>query len=197
MQQLPAANPFSTRFTRPGAIDFLFPAGMDGARLLERLRLHGWWGQIVGPHGSGKSTLLAALEPHWESVGREPLAIVLRDGQRQLDWAALSDRRLGPRSQLIIDGYEQLSWWSRYRVKRLCRLHRSGLLITSHRTAGFPELFTTRVDLATAARLVEIVGRSDSGALPKPPIEVLLAEHGGNMRELFFALYDWYEQHRL
>jgi hypothetical protein len=190
-------NPFSTRFTRPGAIEYLFPPGIDAALLLGRLAASGWWGQIVGPHGSGKSTLLATLRLHWEASGREPLEIPLRDGQRQLPRGALTGKQLRPTTQVIIDGYEQLSWTARYRLKRLCRLRGCGLLVTSHLPVGLPELFIARVDLATTSKLVEILAKRFSSATPLPPLEALLAAHGNNVRELLFGLYDWYEQHRL
>jgi energy-coupling factor transporter ATP-binding protein EcfA2 len=59
---LPAdANPFATCWTRPGAIEYLFPEGQSAANLVERLEGQNWQGQIVGPHGSGKTTLLDSL----------------------------------------------------------------------------------------------------------------------------------------
>jgi hypothetical protein len=61
MPAAPASNPFATRFTRPGAIEFIFPAGESLATLVARLRACDWRGQITGPHGSGKAPLRAAL----------------------------------------------------------------------------------------------------------------------------------------
>ena len=58
-----ADNPFSTRYTRPGAIPFRFPPGTSADGLVEQLRRQQWRGAIVGPHGSGKSSLVAALVP--------------------------------------------------------------------------------------------------------------------------------------
>ena len=51
------SNPFSTRFIRPGAIEYLFAPGQTADSLIDRLRHNQWRGQIIGPHGSGKSTL--------------------------------------------------------------------------------------------------------------------------------------------
>jgi len=104
------SNPFSTRFIRPGAIRFLFPDGESAALLVQRLRENRWGGQIIGPHGSGKSTLLATLKPELETAGRQVLWITLHQGERRLP--ALDRRSLGPTTQLVIDGYEQLSWWT-------------------------------------------------------------------------------------
>src|SRR3989442_1545921 len=46
------SNPFSTRFIRPGVIPFVFADGQSPETLVEQLRQHHWWGQIIGPHGS-------------------------------------------------------------------------------------------------------------------------------------------------
>ena len=108
-----ASNPFATRFTRPGAIEFLFQAEESLESVVGKLRNHGWWGQIIGPHGSGKSTLLAALEPKLAEAGREVERRSLAGGQRQHDLPA----RLTSNTFLIIDGFEQLSWWSLWNVK--------------------------------------------------------------------------------
>src|ERR1700733_2507071 len=121
---LPRSNPFASRWVRPGALPYLFPPGEGVQMLVERLRINGGRGQIVGPHGSGKSTLLASLLPELERTGRKPRLVVLHDGQRRLpstvtQW--LRDERRGQEWLVVIDGYEQLSYWSRFRLKRQCR----------------------------------------------------------------------------
>jgi len=66
----PSGNPFATRYTRPEAGEFLFPADASADSLVARLRESAWWGQITGPHGSGKTTLVQTLLPRLEAVGR-------------------------------------------------------------------------------------------------------------------------------
>ena len=59
----PRSNPFSTRFTRPGAIPFLFEEPLTAEFIIHRFNANNWLAQIVGPHGSGKTTLVRGLEP--------------------------------------------------------------------------------------------------------------------------------------
>src|SRR5687768_16842271 len=105
---LPMSNPFSTRFTRPGAIPFILPPGQSLESLVERLQQQGWWGQIIGPHGSGKSTLLASLVPVLEASGRSVVTVSLHQGQHRLP--PLDRSSVHGAAVLMIDGYEQLSW---------------------------------------------------------------------------------------
>ena len=133
------ANPFATRFIRPGAVPYVFDEGQSTAMLIERLESLGWWAQIVGPHGSGKSTLLAQLTPALEQAGRRPAMFALHDGQRRLpgDWLIEVSRTSA--RLIIIDGYEQLSRASRFWLKRRCRREGWGLLVTAHDNVGFPK----------------------------------------------------------
>src|SRR5690349_19179309 len=91
----PESNPFSTRWTWPGAVPFLFPVGVTVESLVAKLPASHWRGQIIGPHGTGKSTLLATLLPAIEQAGRSPELIVLRDGQRRLPINLAGRRDLG------------------------------------------------------------------------------------------------------
>src|SRR5205814_1339909 len=97
-------NPFSTRWIRPGAVPFLFSAGVSAEGLVEQLRLNNWRGVIVGPHGSGKSTLLATLMPTIEQTGLLVRRISLHNGQKTLPdnfrW-----RKLDSQTLLVIDGF--------------------------------------------------------------------------------------------
>src|SRR5581483_6754178 len=112
--------------------------------IVERLRQAQSHGEIVGPHGSGKSTLLAALVPAIEAAGRRVLQFTLHDGQRQLPPELLELPADATPTLVMIDGYEQLSRWSRWRLNRFIRRRGWGLLVTSHATAGLPTLFRTR-----------------------------------------------------
>jgi hypothetical protein len=82
-------NPFATCWTRPGALPFHFPHGIDADQLIAKLAGQSWRGAIIGPHGSGKSTLLETLKPALAAAGRSAIQITLRDGQRHLPRAAL------------------------------------------------------------------------------------------------------------
>jgi hypothetical protein len=198
MDQLPASdNPFSTRRIKPGAIPYLFSSDESVLSLVDRLRQTNWWGQIVGPHGSGKSTLLASLIPAIESAGHRTILVTLHDGQRRLSPNPRRDPRLCPPVVLIVDGYEQLSHWSRLTLKWFCRRRGAGLLVTSHDPVGLPELCRTTVTPELAAK---VVGELFSGQAPPFLLEKAsecLARHGGDLRETLMDLYDFYEHWRL
>lgn len=195
-QRSDPANPFSTRRTRPGAIAFIFRAGESPATLVKRLEENGWRGEIVGPHGSGKSTLLCALLPAIKSAGREPIVVTLHDGERSLTthWDALT--ATGAKTLLVIDGYEQLSRWSRWRLRRFCKSRGCGLLVTAHVSVGLPALASTTADFETALAVVRALG-SDCAALDRATIERSWHAHCGNLREVLFDLYDLHELRRL
>lgn len=188
-------NPFHAQRIRPGAIDFIFLHGASTGALVDKLRANGWRGAIIGPHGSGKSTLLHTLRPAIEAAGRPVVLFELHDGQRRLP---MSPRIAGakPGSMVIVDGYEQLSWWSKVRLHWNCRRLRCGLLVTAHQPVALPTLWETRTDEALA---IAVVGRLTAA---QPEVAAALAgdiarayaSHHGDIREMLFALYDLYRQ---
>jgi energy-coupling factor transporter ATP-binding protein EcfA2 len=185
------SNPFATRFTRPGAIGYLFPSGESAAALVQRLEQQQWQGQIVGPHGSGKSTLLAALDPALAAAGRDVVRVTLRDGQRALPTIDRSE--LTASSQLVIDGFEQLSWWSRQRLRLLVRRTGAGLLITTHADAGLPTLSRMQPTLELAEQVVgQLVSKGDPRIEPAD-IRAAFAATSGDIRETLFQLFDVYQ----
>lgn len=185
-----AENPFSASRVRPGAIPYVFPEGEDVDDLVERLSASGWRGQIVGRHGSGKSALLATLIPAVERAGRRPLLIELHDGARRLpvDLARVPD--LGPDTLVIVDGYEQLSRWSRWRVNRFCRGRGMGLVVTAHAPVGLPQLFSTSTSVELACRVVDRLFGDGQSPVPAEEVERRFAANQGNVREMLFDLYD-------
>lgn len=208
LHPLPEGNPFSTRFTRPGALPFHFDEGEDASHVVGQLRQHNWFGQIIGPHGSGKSTLLAALRPALEAEGRDVRLVQLRQSERPLNRIAaavlgdrhasleqLAPRRLTPVTQLIVDGYEQLGPVARWVIKARCRRRGCGLLVTSHRDAGLPTIYSTRPSLALAVAIVRRLTAA-ADAIDDADVEAAWLAHGGNLREMLFHLYDSYERRR-
>jgi hypothetical protein len=210
-------NPFATARVRPGTIPFLFTGQESATALVERLAANGWRGEIVGPHGAGKSALLASLIPVIEAGGRRTLLVELHDRQRRLPrhvFRALREKGTGtfcakhPKGRsgkrclspfpalLVVDGYEQLSVLSRFRLKWFCRRRGLGLLVTSHAPVGLPELFRVRSDPATVWRLVDELQRSYPYQVTGDEVLQRLARHEGNVRETLFDLYDLYESRR-
>jgi hypothetical protein len=190
----PDSNPFATRYVRPGALPYLFPAGMDAAALVERLRDGGWWGQIAGPHGSGKSTLLHTLLLPLEDAGRRIAFYELHPGATRLCAAGEPPASWADRTQVVIDGYELLGWLPRLWVRRTCAAHRAGLLVTAHRRCGLPEIWRTEVSFGLASQVVGLLtaGRTEP-VVAADAVAQAFAAHPGNLREMLFALYDVYE----
>lgn len=191
-----SANPLSTRFTRPGAIPYRFPAGTSAALVVERLCHSEWQGQILGSHGSGKSALVAALIPAIEQAGRQVVLIELHDQQRRLpdDWLQRAD--LSRPTVVIVDGCEQLAPWNRSALKRSCRRRGLGLLVTAHRSLGLPDLFCTSVDLPLAQEIVRSLLGDQQSLIRPEEVEQCFDRHRGNLREALFDLYDLYEERR-
>lgn len=187
-------NPFATRFTRPGAIAYRFADGATAEALVDRLREHQWRGQIVGPHGSGKSTLLQSLLPAIERAGKSPRLIALHAGQHRLPHSP-GDLLDDPASLLIVDGYEQLSRFAKWRLLRACRRRGAGLLVTSHAPVGLPTLYAVEPSLATTQAIVRDL-TDESACVEEAEVARCFEAHGGNIRETLFALYDLVERRR-
>ena len=190
-------NPFATRFTRPGRIEPLDVTGspVDVDALLDRLR--GLYGTaaIVGPHGSGKSTLLthlaAAIERRGERVRRARLHSWWDVPKA---WTAIRDSTAG--DTVCIDSWECLGVTARSVLRLAARVSGCGLLVTSHRGTGMPEL----IRCGTSASLLRSIVRSLPGhacwhgqLIHETDIEAAFALHGGNLRESLYELYDRFE----
>jgi len=192
----PRDNPFATRATRPGSIAFRFPEGMDAVQLVARLREHRWWGQIAGPHGCGKSTLLHALREPLETAGRRLVWEALHDNQRRLPARLRDSGAWDASTQVIVDGYEQLSWLSRMSLRWDCRRRGAGLLVTCHRPLHFPLLISLRTDLQAAQQLVRQLQGEGCRVVTPEDVAERFGAHEGNIREMLFDLYDLYEARR-
>jgi len=190
------ANPFSTRYVRPGAIPFVFGTHDSAEATVARFIALGRRAQIVGPHGVGKSTLLAALLPALAAAGMPGYLIGLRDQERSLpaDWQAAA--RHAKARTIVVDGYEQLNRWNRWRLSAVCRRAGWALLITAHEDAGLPTLDRLAPSLATVQALVDRLLGGCRGAVSRERVAQQFADCGGNARETFFALYDDFEPQR-
>ncbi|HEY2413937.1 MAG TPA: hypothetical protein VGI40_16920 [Pirellulaceae bacterium] len=187
-----SSNPFATRFIRPGAIPFLFLDGDSAEAIVGRLKACNWRGQIIGAHGSGKSTLVAMLAPLMEAAGRQVVMLKVGPGQRRLP--RIEKSSLSPVTQLIIDGYEQLSWWSRIWIQWLVWRSGGGLLVTAHADVGLATLYATKSSEDVAAAVVNTLITAEGSALGPSEIADAYRAAGGNVRETLFKLFDVYQQ---
>ena len=194
--RFPERNPFSTRAVRPGALTYHLPNSLSPEDLVSQLRSNHWWGEILGPHGSGKSTLAHTLLPLLRAAGRNIRQFTLHQDEKRVPVSGADLKSWDAETQVIVDGYEQLGGWSRTILKRVCRRQRAGLLVTVHESVGLPLLFCTSVSLELAQQLVKELSASCPPLITADDVVESYRRHQGNLREVFFELYDLYESRR-
>jgi hypothetical protein len=163
--------------------------------MVQQLREHNWHGQIVGPHGSGKSTLVAALLPALKAAGR----MILKVGdQRPEVGRQRSEIRTEPTldaaTQVIVDGFEQLSWWARRKMIQDCRRQGAGLLVTTHKDMALPTLFRTEPSLDQTRAVVGRLIPAGDRTIVDDDIARAYAAAKGDIRETLFKLFDVYQE---
>ncbi|MFV1965504.1 MAG: hypothetical protein ACC628_08795 [Pirellulaceae bacterium] len=193
---LPQRNPFSTGATRPGARTFRFPSGVAPEQLVHQLRQQSWWGEILGPHGSGKSTLVTTLEPLLREAGRDVRYFTLHQGEKRLSISHHVRTTWAASTQVVVDGYEQLSLWQRAMLKRICKRQHAGLLVTTHESIALPTLYRTSISLELAQQLVGELTGGDASLITSDDVRQSFHRQQANLREVFFELYDVYESRR-
>ena len=137
-------------------------------------------------------------------------SISLHDGQHWLpqNWqdeiAAESKNPVVPTSTMsdqsnrliIIDGYEQLAWLQRVRLRTYCRRRGARLARNPTSPSGSRLSFGSRPTAQLVERLVADLCAQVSTAITPADIAASHACHGSNVREIFFDLYDCHEQRR-
>lgn len=202
------SNPFSSKWIQPGAIEYHFFDRHSVESLIERfLNLRSRRGMIVGPHGSGKSTLVNGIQKFFQEnypeiallhqrFTREPGA-TRRHRVSTCEWP--SD------SIVILDGFEQVSYWSRWRIYSTIHRKKIRLLVTLHKSLRrFDLLWTTNVDQQSAEwlvrRMLDLSGQPELEANVRSLLDSKewaesRARHGQNIRETLFDMYDWWQIH--
>ncbi len=148
---------------------------------------------LVGPHGSGKSTLLADIASALSS--RYSIKqITLREEKRifsSQDKALLESLSNG--DLLLVDGFEQLSAWNKFRLMR-CSLAAGGLLLTSHRPGPLPILHSHSNCFDTTVLLVEKLLQKKLDAKMHEQLRPIYKFHGNDTRSILFELYDLWSE---
>jgi hypothetical protein len=183
-------NPFCGARFAPGVLPWIerTPGELD-KWLTQALRpLGGARHQILGPHGSGKSTLLIHLERRAWQRG----LTTLRIRGSQCSWLSLLVKE--PRVDvLFVDEVEELGRvFFASKATLLARwLRAKSLIVSTHRdlaaSDGFSTLVHRDVDVSLAQNLIRVLSPH---AAPPADLDVLLERHDGNLREVFFELYD-------
>ncbi len=197
------ANPFSTRFIQPGAIDYQrFDGGTVSELAQQFLELPSKRASIIGPHGSGKSTLLANLVSEFQSLRPNTQIHALRFSTERSPRVALYESMSAwtADSIVILDGYEQLGFWSRLQINRKATTQAIALLATAHQDIrGFQTVWETSVTETSSRWVVQRLLQQT--ARPEMATDLLASEawalsrdrHQQNLRESLFDMYDWYQ----
>lgn len=182
-----ATNPFATCWTHPGALPFLESTRGGVEAVLARTRRAGWRGLIVGPHGAGKSTLLAALADPLRRAGVEPIA-----------WNAAQGVHACPGGLLLVEGFERLSLWDA--TRHLARWRRSGqaFLATVHGShaawrLAAPVVCRLQPDRDLLRGLFQRLTADRPTPVTLAQAEASFSRRRGNLRDVWFDLYDLHE----
>lgn len=182
-------NPFATCWTRPGALAWDGSRGVDVEAVASTIK-SGCGGQIVGPHGSGKSTLLAALSDRMSVTGVPVYRVTIdEDTAGQFVTAANSG------DVLLVDGYEKLSTLAGARLRWRCWRLKTKLVVTTHRQhSGLKVLATLAPSLTQVRDLFRQL--TSHRVTPIQEDDVIASYHRqrGNVREIWFDLYDLHER---
>ncbi len=182
------ANPFRT-----AEIDHLeyYCPELSLISLVDRLQQLNQRAMLVGPHGSGKSTLLRCIAT--QLSGRYNICnVLLRTDHPNLNSSQRQNlRQLSNKDFLLVDGFEQLSSWAKFRLMKWST-RAGGVLLTSHVDGPLPSLHSHRNSLSTTTAMVEKVLTESLSPCLRSRISHLHRQHGDDMRSVFQSLYnDW------
>jgi hypothetical protein len=128
---------------------------------------------------------------------RQPRLIQLHAADRRIPIAWRDLRAFPPDTLLLVDGYEQLSGWSRFRLRRVCDRKRFGLVVTAHEPTGLATLYRFQPDRAALVAVVQWLLRHDTTSrIAATEVDRAFDACSGNIRETLFRLYDIYEERR-
>jgi len=179
-------NPF--RVGRVEALEYRAP-DFDWDSFLAALEARHYRGAIVGPHGSGKTTLLLEAQQRLESMGVPVRYGFLNEQTPKKRHAARAFLQDTPDDTILfLDGAEQLGpvawWWLRRQSRRL-----RGFVVTTHQPGHLTTLYSPGADEALLRDLLEQLVPDEVETL-WPRARQYFEQKNGNIRDVFFALYD-------
>ena len=187
-------NPFSTKFWIPGRIPYRFAEGGDCESLIEKVRRLSGMTQIVGPHGSGKTTLLECLVGRYRELGIETRRVTLNDRCRMLPNDFIPPGNATD-AVFLLDGYEQLTFADRCRLRFKAWNRTGGLILTTHRPACLiPVLYRTAVRFEEFREFVFHLLKDSPISFDEKTLQDVFHRAHGNVRTAFFELYDCVSQ---
>lgn len=187
------SNPFASCWLQPSAAPLCVVTPEQAEELMGKLAQHRWRGAIVGPHGVGKSTLLESLV-RLASPPKSIFRVEFHNGRTTHGWHQLLTAHLGPDTLVVVDGYEQLSVWQRWRLLCRTRSQRAGLLVTSHRPTLLPTLAELTPRLQVAQEIVRLLIAESSTPVTSADVDRAFCQHNGNLRDMLQDLYDLHER---
>lgn len=185
----PADNPFSAR--RIDAIPYRMPEEA-WAQLCARLEALRFCGAITGPHGAGKTTLLERIAAHLRSRGLAVAHGFLNSDNRRGALSQVRNQLLacGPDTIFLLDGAEQLGPLSWRYVKWRTRKFR-GFIVTCHAPGRLPEVYRCETSAPLLDALLKELAPECDASVRNLAHQTLLRRKG-NLREVFFELYDYH-----
>ena len=150
--------------------------------------------------GHLKSTLIANLKEVLQKRSNvHSYRFSTTDRGFQLLWN--ESQQWQPKDVVIVDGYEQLATWLRWRLHYRTYLRRACLLISAHNDyPTFPILWRTAVDEEQAKRLRNELLETRPDLIEAADLEVAWSvarqTHPTDMRETFMTMYDWVEMQK-
>jgi hypothetical protein len=188
------ANPFATRYTKPGVIP---PLDANGRPLDVRLlgdRVHRGCSVIEGAHGRGKTTLVRSLLAAVAATGRTTAFVQVRS--RTSAWRAISAVAAAhPGHVIAVDGWEQLPWGGGLVITALAHWRRAAVIATAHGPVGLPVLARCESSPALVAAVVARLP-DHGGRISPADIEETFRRRQGNVRDVLSDLYDRFEERR-
>lgn len=184
-----AENPF--RVQKIHSLCYRSPT-LDWRNILARLESNKFRGAICGPHGHGKTTLVNELERRLADCGFDTRRLFLNDESPRFTLRFLRGLRttLSQKTIVLLDGADQLSPFH-WRLFRHHVQHAYGLVITTRQSMRLTTLYECTTSPEVLDSLLDELLGPDANTW-RADAHRLFDHHNGNIREVFFALYDSY-----